>query len=139
VAQATMVKKQGLLCRDMDDNGLGLIALILVAVVGLVVLLGVVAGGYYATDGAVTATVTGKDCGSITSSTGSVDIRTGFPVPGIPHTIPDMPRDKCQLVQAGNFVQYHLRSERTSIWASEGGACIWDTEFGPNGCNRNRD
>lgn len=111
---------------------MGIIKLVILGVVGLVVLLGGIGGIYYATDGAVDATVTDKQCGF---NGGTVTVVTEFPIPGIEHTLQDVPSNQCSVINKGNFVRYHLQSERTSIWQSEGGACVYDTEYGVGGCS----
>lgn len=114
---------------------MGIVKLVIFGVVGLVVLLGAIAGIYYATDGAVDATVTDKQCGF---GGGTVTVVTKFPVSGIEHTLQDVPADQCNVINKGNFVRYNLQSERTSIWQSEGGSCLYDTKYGPTGCSTGR-
>ena len=40
---------------------------------------------------------------------------------------------ECALVRVGAFVQYYVRSQRTVIFASKGGACLWDSSI-PGPC-----
>lgn len=90
--------------------------------VGLVLAL---AGFLYASDYAVEATVQDKRC-SLAGS--EIDVRTkAF---GIDHTVRDVPLGSCHLVQPGNFATYHVRSGRTTLYASEGGDCLYDSARG---------
>jgi len=107
---------------------------------GLIVALGAVVGIVYATDYGVQATVVGKDCGSSGGSSGggifpvsgpSVTVKTKMA--GLRHT-QSLPAEQCGIVQVGNFVIYHIRSGRTSLYQSEGGTCIYDSVGGVNGC-----
>ncbi len=118
-----------------DEQALGLIAWIVVGVVGLVGALGATGGILYATDFAVDATVIDKDCSTVIGS-GENSISVKTKLFGIEHTLEDVPADQCQLIQKDNFVSYRIKSERTSIWGSEGGNCIWDTVHGAGGCDK---
>lgn len=96
---------------------LGLALLILVLVVATGVFL-------YATDYAVEATVTGKDC-QAQPATVTVETRLG----GLTEVVPVTPTE-CLVIQRGNFVEYHIRSERTVIYERDpslGGRCVYDT------------
>jgi hypothetical protein len=103
-----------------------LIGKLIALAVLLVVLVGVAAGLAYATDAPVDATVTDKSCGQ--ANTVTVVTKIG----GITHTV-EVDGQQCFIIQKGNFVQYHIRSERTLIYEKEGGSCLWDTKSGP-GC-----
>ncbi len=99
-------------------------------IVGAIVVVGgLILGGLWAFDIGVGATIEGKRCVA-----GEIDIKTQWF--GAETTLTDVPAQQCAAIQNGNFVEYHIRSERTSIWASEGGQCIWDTEHGPAGCDK---
>jgi hypothetical protein len=106
---------------------------------GLVVALAAFAGIVYATDYGLEATVVGKDCGATGGGGGtpfplaapSVTVKTK--VGGLRHT-QGLPAQQCAVVQVGNFVIYHIRSGRTSLYQSEGGSCIYDSVGGVNGC-----
>jgi hypothetical protein len=112
-------------------------ALALRIALGAVVALVAFAGIVYATDYGLQATVVGKDC-SLPGSSGtfplaapSVTIKTK--IGGLRHT-QSLPVDQCGAIQVGNFVVYHIRSGRTSIYQSEGGSCIYDSVGGLHGC-----
>lgn len=115
----------------MDDNGVGLLAWILIGVVGLVAVAGVAGGIMYSTDTSVGATVIYKDCqGSIISNAPQsiVTVETKFPVPGIEHTVEEVDNSACHALNPGrSFVEYHIRSGRTILYESEGGQCLYDT------------
>lgn len=79
----------------------------------------------YATDYAVEAEVTGKNCNG-TTTTVTVETRVG----GLTETIP-VSRTECLVIRPGNFVHYHIRSERTIIYEKDpavGGRCVYDTD-----------
>ncbi len=99
---------------------------ILMIIGGVVVAVLVVLGGMYAFDAPIGATITDKRCFSA-----EIDIKTDF---GASVTLPDVPPQQCGAIQEDNYVKYHIRSGRTEIFESKGGACIWDTEHGVNGC-----
>lgn len=94
--------------------------LLLVVGIGLGVLI-LFAGVAYAVDAPVEATIREKDCLAVQPT---VSIVTELL--GIPHTL-KMTQDKCSLIQKDNFVRYHLRSGHTTIFASKGGACVFDS------------
>lgn len=115
---------------------MGLIAMIVLGIVGLAIVLAAVAGGLYLNDYAIEATVIDKDCGSSGGvfgggATSKVTVRTkAF---GIEHTLKDFDNSKCQILRAGedgNFAVYHVRSERTILYEREGGSCIYDSAKG---------
>ncbi len=125
-----------------DEQALGLIAWIVVGVVGLVGALGATGGILYASDFGIDATVIDKQCAGLPGGGGffaeplagnTITVKTKLF--GIEHTLVDVPADQCALVQKDNFVRYRVKSERTSIWSSEGGSCIWDTVNGAGGCD----
>lgn len=92
------------------------LAILLVVVV---VVLGV---GAYALDYGVEATVTNTDCGA---SPPMVEVRTKLL--GTTHDVP-VSSNQCFAIQRGNFVVYHIRTERATIYDREGGRCLYDTE-----------
>ncbi|HEX9817079.1 MAG TPA: hypothetical protein VGB18_08870 [Candidatus Thermoplasmatota archaeon] len=97
---------------------LGLVLLIVVLLVATGVFL-------YATDYPVEAQVTGKNCNG-TATTVTVETRIG----GFTETVP-VSRTECFVIQTGNFVHYHIRSERTVIYEKDpafGGRCVYDTD-----------
>jgi hypothetical protein len=96
------------------------------AVAGLAALL---AGGAYASDYGLEARVVDKRCAIFGPSSVSVETK----LLGIGHTAP-VPYETCAVLGAGNFIVYHVRSGRTSLYESEGGACLYDTVGGPRGC-----
>lgn len=87
----------------------------------LVVVVVVLAVGAYAVDYGVEATVTDTNCGA---SPPSVEVRTKLL--GTAHQVPVSP-NQCLAIQRGNFVVYHVRSERATIYEREGGRCIYDS------------
>lgn len=107
---------------------MGLIKLIISAVVGIFVLLLAIGGIAYAADYGVEATVVDKNCVA-----NEIVINPKYV--GQDVTVPDIPPQQCSVIQKGNYLKYHVRSERTSIWASEGGSCVYDTEHGVGGCD----
>lgn len=106
-----------------------MLKLILSIAGGLILIVLAVLGGYYATDGAVGATVTDKDCTAGFGSTSVVTVTTAFPVPGVTTSLKDFDNAQCSVVQVDRtYAEYHLRSERTILYESEGGACLYDSE-----------
>lgn len=95
-----------------------------VLIVGLALI-----GALYAFDVGVGATITDKQCLQAGGST--VDVKSDFFGAGA--TL-EVPFQQCGAIQKGNYVKFHIRSERSEIYESKGGACIYDTENGPNGC-----
>jgi hypothetical protein len=94
------------------------ILLIVGIVLGVVI---VAAGVAYAADAPLEATVEDKNC---VSTQPTVSIVTALF--GIHHTL-EMTHDKCNAIQEGNFVRYHLRSGHTIIFAAKDGLCIFDS------------
>ncbi|HET6399059.1 MAG TPA: hypothetical protein VFH47_05855 [Candidatus Thermoplasmatota archaeon] len=99
------------------------ITLVLLALVGLAVL---VAGTFYARDGAIEATVQDKSCSLF--GPGAVTVKTKFL--GIDHTVQGVAPEACATVQPGNYVEYHVRSQRTKLYDADGGRCLFDSERG---------
>ena len=96
---------------------LGLVLLVVVLLIATVIFL-------YATDYAVEAEVTEKNCERV-PTTVTVQTRMG----GLTETVP-VTSTECLVIQPGNFVEYHIRSERTIIYERDpslGGRCVYDT------------
>lgn len=124
----------------MDEHAIGVVGIVVWCVVGLVAALGLTAGGMWAADYGVEATVVNKECGGPagpggpggiipTASQSKVTVKTKLL--GITHTLTDFPDDTCRILRAGddgNFVRYHLRSEHTILFEREGGPCIYDSK-----------
>lgn len=105
---------------------------ILVAAIVLAVLVVAAIGVLlYANDFAVEASVKDKQCRSIVGGN-FVTVQTKLFA--MDYTLTGIPDHQCSLVNSGNYVKYHLRTERTSIYASEGGTCIYDSAGGIGGC-----
>jgi hypothetical protein len=109
--------------RDMDDQAL--VGLIVLIVVGVVAAVGITVGVMYANDYGLEATVKDKECLPTASS---VEVETKLF--GIDHRVKDVPQDACGILQPGNFVRYHIRSQHTIIYEKEGGDCIYDSVKG---------
>jgi hypothetical protein len=93
-------------------------------IAGILVLGAVGTGVYlYATDYKIQATVQETDCAA-----GEVVVETKLF--SITHTVKDVPFAECSQLAPGSFVEYYLRSQRTTLYASEGGPCIYDTKTG---------
>jgi hypothetical protein len=117
---------------------MALLAVALKVLLGLVVAVVAVAGIAYATDYGMEATVVSKDCGAggdggnpIPLSDPSVTVKTR--IGELRHT-QSIPATECQAIQPGNFVVYHIKSGRTSLFETEGGKCIYDSIGGVGGC-----
>lgn len=112
--------------RMRDDGGtnMGLMRSLLVT---LFALLAVVAGiGFvlYLADYKVEANVQETHC-----QHGEVHVKTKqF---GIEHTVKDIPMHECVLLKPGSFVEYRIRTQRTTLYVSEGGDCVYDSATGP--------
>lgn len=103
--------------------------LLVVAVVSVVALLLAILGLAYAADYPVGATVQER-CTPLNGY--AVPIRTDLFA--IEHTVTGIPPQQCSLVGPGNYVEYRLRSGRVSMYETQGGACIFDSEHGVGGC-----
>lgn len=117
----------------VDEDGIGALAIALIAAGILVVGLGIAIGSFFVADRAVEAVITDKDCGIGPGSSSTITVQTKFPIPGIDHTITDFDNLQCSGLrdgEDGNFVEYHVQSGRTILYESEGGECIWDSETG---------
>lgn len=117
-----------------DENALGVVAWVVVGLVSLVGVLGAAAGILYASDYGIEATVVDKACGGgvFTSGANSV-VTVKTRMFGIEHTVKGMDDALCSGLRAGqdgNFVIYHVQSERTILYEREGGACLYDSRTG---------
>lgn len=95
---------------------LGLVLLIVVLLLATGIFL-------YVTDYAVEAHVVDKTCQGRPSVT--VETRLGALTETVPVTTTE-----CFVIQLGNYVHYHVRSERTVIYEKDpatGGRCVYDT------------
>ncbi len=98
----------------------GLVLGIVGGLIGVAVVAGVV---LYATDYRVDATVQETRCDLL-----QVKVKTK--ALGIEHTVTQVPAQQCGLLEPGNFVQYRLRSQRTTLYDHEGGDCLYDSKTG---------
>lgn len=97
------------------------IAILLAVLVAGVLVTGIV---LYAVDYRIDATVQETRCDLL-----QVTVKTKqF---GIEHTVRDVPADQCGVLEPGDFVQYRIRSQRTTLYDEEGGRCLYDSETGP--------
>lgn len=110
----------------MDDSGvLGLVALLAIGGGALVVGTGIY---LYASDYVLTADVTDKEChGPSSGLLNTVSVKTrAF---GIDRTVAGIGFDQCQIVGEGDYVEYHIRTKRTTLYDADG-SCLYDTETG---------
>ncbi len=121
----------------MDEEAVGLIGWIIIAVVGLIGAIGITGGVLYASDAAIGAVVIEKDCASPLTggpADSAITVETRFPVPGVQHTLTDFDDQKCTVIEEGKtYAEYHLKSGHTIVYREEGGPCLYDSEKGP-GC-----
>lgn len=123
---------------EVDESGFGLIAWLIVGVVGIVAALGATGGIMYAADTEIGATVIAKNCaggggGGLFSAAAqsTVTIETKFPLAGIKHTLEEFDDNQCRLLEEGkSFATYAIRSGHTVLYKSEGGQCLYDSEKG---------
>lgn len=95
------------------------------AIVGGLLGAALVAGAVlYAIDFQVDATVQETDCDLL-------QVKVQTKLFGIDHTVTDLPADQCRAISPGNFVEYRLRTQRTTLYETEGGDCLYDSETGP--------
>ncbi len=126
----------------MDDEAIGLVAWIFIGVGGLIGALALTGGVLYANDYGLEATVVGGTCASynptgvLTSPPAERTITVQTKMFGIEYTMTEVPTEQCAAIGKDNFVKYHLKSERTSLWEKEGGTCLYDSEYGPGGCDK---
>lgn len=104
---------------------------IVIGAVALVGGLGLTAGGLYANDFPLEATVIDKSCSPLSGYTVTVELDLF----GIDSKQP-VGADECVLVQKGNFVKYNVKSERLRLYESEGGCLIYDSHGDPT-CPQN--
>lgn len=92
----------------------------------VVIVVGLAATGaiLYATDYKVDASVQETNCGL-------AQVKVHTKQFGLHHTVTDIPLQQCLLLNPGNFVEYRIRTQRTTLYASEGGDCIYDSLTGP--------
>ncbi len=109
---------------------LGLILRIVGGLLGVIVGIG---GVGYAIDYGIGATVIERKCagGGILggSPSGEATVRVKL-VPTMTHTVTELPVPVCNALHEGNFVVYHVRTGRTVLFDSDGGACIYDSQTG---------
>lgn len=102
---------------------MSIVGKIIGVVVLLVVLLVVVAVSAYAMDYGVEATVEKTNCGlqppTVTVDAGMFGTRDVEVTP-----------DQCGILRPNNFVVYHIRTQHTTIYETEGGRCLYDSETG---------
>lgn len=113
------------------DNvaALGLVAWLLIGAGGLVGATAVTGGILYASDFAVEATIVDKECSlSNLASAQERFVAVKTKLFAIDHKLADVPLDQCNIIQVGNFVEYHIRSGHTRVYDSEGGKCLFDSE-----------
>lgn len=100
-------------------------------VIGITVLLAVLAGSFgvfaYATDYGVEASVTKREC-----SLAPPKVTVTTKALSIVHAV-EVTSTQCAIIREGNFVVYHIRSERTIVYEEEGGRCIYDSSS-PSAC-----
>lgn len=89
-----------------------------------VLFLAAVAGGIlWATDYEVKADVEETRC-----DVSQVTVRTRqF---GVVHTVDDVPLTQCLLVEPGDYVEYRIRTQRTTLYDANGD-CVYDSIQGP--------
>lgn len=96
-------------------------------VVGAIVVVAALWGiALYSNDAAVNADVTKKSCDLTGANTITAVTRIGH----VSHTA-SVDYASCRAVPVGAFVVYHVRSQRTTVFATQGGPCIWDSVTGP--------
>lgn len=98
---------------------------ITLAIAGSLLGVAVVAGaGMYAADYRVDATVQETRCDLL-------QVKVHTRLFGLEHTVKEVPADQCSVLEPGNFVQYRIRTQRTTLYDREGGECLYDSETGP--------
>ena len=104
---------------------MGLVGIVLGIVGGLLGLAVIGGAVLYASDYRIDATVQQTHC-----ERGEVEVKTK--TLGIDHTVSGVPSQQCGALEAGNFVEYRVKSKRTTIFDAEGGQCIYDSVTGPS-------
>ena len=49
---------------------------------------------------------------------------------GLEHTVQDVPLTQCLLLEPGDYVEYRIRSQRTTLYDADGD-CVYDSTVGP--------
>lgn len=93
------------------------------ALFALLFLVAVAGAALWATDYAIQADVEAKRC-----DLSQVTVRARQI--GIEHTVEDVPLAQCLLVEPGDFVEYRIRTQRTTLYDATG-ACVYDSATGP--------
>lgn len=89
----------------------------------LLFLVAVAGAALWASDYAVTADVEQTRC-----DISQVVVRTRqF---GLEHTVQDVPLTQCLLLEPGDYVQYRIRTQRTTLYDATGD-CVYDSVTGP--------
>jgi hypothetical protein len=89
----------------------------------LLFLLAVAGSALWATDYTVKADVQETRCDA-----SEVTVRTRqF---GVEHTVLDVPLTQCLLLEPGDYVEYRIRTQRTTLYDADG-ECIYDSSTGP--------
>lgn len=104
---------------------MGLLRLLLKGVLAMVAVLAVIGGIAYVADYGVDAKVT-----KVERAGGTCTVTVEPKLLPVSHTVTDLDAQTCFVVQEGNAVRYHVRSERTLLFDSDGGPCIYDTKTG---------
>ncbi len=107
----------------MDDNAFATLTIVLMVCGGLLGVVVIGGGIAYAADVQLSATIQDKDCQPLGPST--VEVETKFLAF---KADVEIEYDQCLILKKGNYVEHHIRTEHTTIYEVEGGACIWDTE-----------
>jgi hypothetical protein len=89
----------------------------------LLFLVAVAGAALWATDYKVTADVEDKRCDAL-----QVTVRTRQL--GIEHTVQDVPLAQCLLLEPGDYVEYRIRTQRTTLYDATGD-CVYDSVTGP--------
>lgn len=118
----------------VDEDAFGIITWVILGVSGIIVLAGAGVGIAYAADAPIEATVVDKQCGGgggdggggLTPFQGGDTVSVQTKLFNIDHTV-EVSREVCLAVNKGNFVEYYVRSERTVLFETEGGKCLYDS------------
>jgi hypothetical protein len=112
----------------VDDSGLVGVIVAIVAV--LAAATAGTAGYLYATDAILKADVKGTLCLGPLQPDDDNTISVKTRLLGLDHDVTGVPDQECQLVDQGNYVEYHVRSRHTTLYERQGGKCIYDTLTG---------
>lgn len=89
----------------------------------LLFLVAVAGAALWASDYAVTADIEQTRC-----DVSQVLVRTRqF---GLEHTVEDVPITQCLLLEPGDFVEFRIRTQRTTLYDADG-QCVYDSVSGP--------